>query len=51
MKEDSIKEDNDIIKICGHYVFSDPSFKKLRPSLDSEVKIRVQERIKEIIKL
>ena len=51
VKEESIKEEKDIIKVCGHYVFSDPSFKKIRPNLDAKIKSKIKERIKEIINL
>ena len=51
VNEESIKEEKDIIKVCGHYVFSNPSFKNICPRLDSEVISKVQKRIKEIKKI
>lgn len=51
VNEQDIKEEKDIIKVCGHYVFSKPEFKKIKPDLSSEIKSKIKNRIKEIINL
>ena len=51
VNESLIKNESDIIRICGHYVFSDPDFKKIKPNLESKIKSKVKQRVKEIIQI
>lgn len=37
-----------LIKICGHYILSDPSFTKLVPDLDKKIKFNIKDRIKKL---
>jgi len=35
---DPINQKIDLIKICGHYVLSDPEFTKIKPNIDQQIK-------------
>lgn len=50
---DPFKDKKKLIRICGHYLFSDPKFKalmrkKIFHGIKSEIKLKVQERINDI---
>ena len=36
----------ELIKICGHYVLSDPEFIKIKPNIDSKIKSVIKDHIK-----
>lgn len=38
-----------LVSICGHYVFSDPEFAQIKPSIDDSVKKKVTERLSGIL--
>ena len=37
----------ELIKICGHYVFSDPQFLDIKPDLDSLIKLNIKNKLNE----
>lgn len=41
-------EKEKLVIICGHYVFSDPRFKEIKPNIDEQVKMKVKERLSKI---
>ena len=48
--ENFIPEDNkrELIKICGHYVFSDNKFENIKPNIDSAIKKSIKDKLLEI---
>ncbi len=48
--DDFVPEDNkkELIKICGHYVFSDKKFLDIKPSIDNEIKSVIINKLKEL---
>lgn len=38
----------DLIKICGHYVFSDPSFISIKPDVDEQIKDNIFSKLKKL---
>jgi hypothetical protein len=46
-----IPEDNkrELIKICGHYVFSDESFLDIKPDIDDKIKKVIKEKLRSLI--
>lgn len=38
----------ELIKICGHYVLSNPEFLKIKPNIDSQIKINIKEKLHEL---
>jgi|TARA_R110000744_G_scaffold231145_1_gene349332 hypothetical protein len=49
--KDFIPEDNkkELIKICGHYVFSDDEFKLIKPGIDSKIKKVITDKLKSLV--
>jgi len=47
---DPIKQKLDLIKICGHYVFSTEEFKKIKPNIDSIIKLNIKNKLNELFK-
>ena len=49
--KDFIPEDNkkELIKICGHYVFSNEKFKSIKPDIDNKIKESIKHKLKELI--
>jgi len=49
--KDFIPEDNkkELIKICGHYVFSDEKFIDIKPSIDNEIKKVITNKLKGLV--
>ena len=47
---DFVPEDNkkELIKICGHYVFSDPKFLEIKPSIDLKIRDTIKNKLKEL---
>ena len=39
----------ELIKICGHYVFSDSKFVKIKPDIDNKIKDTITNKLKELI--
>ena len=39
----------DLIRICGHYVFSDPEFQKIMPDIKHLVDNKIKDRLKELL--
>ena len=48
--KDFIPENNkrELIKICGHYVFSDDRFLKIKPNIDLKIKEVIKNKLKEL---
>ena len=48
--DDFVPEDNkkELIKICGHYVFSDPKFLEIKPSIDLKIRDTIKNKLKEL---
>jgi len=38
----------DLVKICGHYVFSDPEFLKIKPDIENKIKFKINEKLHEL---
>jgi len=51
VNKDFIPEDNkrELIKICGHYVFSDERFKLIKPDIDNRIKESIKDKLKGLI--
>ena len=49
--EDFVPEDNkrELIKICGHYVFSDKKFVDIKPSIDIKIKEVITQKLKGLV--
>ena len=49
--EDFIPANNkrELIKICGHYVFSDERFKKIKPEIDNKIKDVIKNKLRELV--
>jgi len=49
--KDFIPDDNkkELIKICGHYVFSDDEFKLIKPGIDSKIKKVITDKLKSLV--
>ena len=45
-----IPQDNkrELIEICGHYLFSDKEFKKIKPNIDSEIVLEINYKLEEL---
>ena len=45
-----IPQDNkrELIKICGHYLFSDKGFKKIKPDIDTEIVLEIKYKLEEL---
>ncbi len=39
----------ELIKICGHYVFSDDEFIKIKPDIDNKIKDTITDKLKDLI--
>tara|TARA_Y100000593_G_C4308258_1_gene336917 strand:- start:581 stop:1543 length:963 start_codon:yes stop_codon:yes gene_type:complete len=48
--DDFVPEDNkkELIKICGHYVFSDPKFLEIKPNIDLKIRDTIKNKLKEL---
>ena len=42
---DPKKNKEDLIKICGHYIISNPEFAKIKPDIDEKIKQRIKEKL------
>ena len=38
----------DLIKICGHYVLSNPEFLKIKPNIDDKIKFNIKKKLNEL---
>lgn len=47
---DPINQKLDLIKICGHYVFSTKEFKKIKPNIDQKIKLNIKNKLNELFK-
>jgi hypothetical protein len=47
-----IPQDNkrELIEICGHYLFSDNGFKKIKPDIDTEIVLEIKYKLGELYK-
>ena len=45
---DPITQKLDLIKICGHYVLSNPEFLKIKPNIDNKIKINIKNKLHEL---
>ena len=51
--KDFIPEDNkkELIKICGHYVFSDERFLNMKPHIDDKIKSVIKNKLRRLNEL
>ena len=47
---EEVKQIDQLISVCGHYVFAEEKFKEIKPQIDEIVKGRIKQRIAEILK-
>ena len=40
----------DLIKICGHYILSNPKFLKIKPNIDNKIKTNIKNKLNELFK-
>jgi len=40
----------DLIKICGHYILSNPEFLKIKPNIDVKIKSNIKKKLNELFK-
>ncbi len=40
----------DLIKICGHYILSNPEFLKIKPNIDGKIKSNIKKKLNELFK-
>lgn len=45
---DPFTQKEDLIKICGHYVLSNPKFLKIKPDIDDQIKTNIKEKLYEL---
>ena len=45
---DPLTQKEEIIKICGHYVLSDPKFLEIKPNIDTKIKTVLADKLREI---
>tara|TARA_R110001592_G_scaffold314659_1_gene590360 strand:+ start:5595 stop:6536 length:942 start_codon:yes stop_codon:yes gene_type:complete len=43
-----IKQKKELIKICGHYVLSDPKFLSIKPNIDTQIKNNIKKKLYEL---
>tara|TARA_R110002020_G_scaffold409914_2_gene619705 strand:+ start:930 stop:1871 length:942 start_codon:yes stop_codon:yes gene_type:complete len=43
-----ITQKEELIKICGHYVLSDPEFLKIKPNIDNVIKLNIKNKLNEL---
>ena len=46
-----VPEDNkrELIKICGHYVFSDEKFLEIKPDIDNKIQNTIKEKLSSMV--
>ena len=44
----SFNDSEELIKICGHYVFSDERFLNMKPNIDDKIKRIIKNKLKEL---
>lgn len=44
------KQKKELIRICGHYVFSEPNFLSIKPNIDDYIKLKINEKLNELYK-
>lgn len=47
---DPVSQKLDLIKICGHYVFSTEEFKKIKPNINKKIKSNIKNKLNELFK-
>ena len=45
---DPFSQKEELIKICGHYVLSNPEFLKIKPNINSQIKTNIKEKLYEL---
>lgn len=45
---DPFTQKEDLIKICGHYVLSNPEFLKIKPNIDTQIKTNIKKKLYEL---
>ncbi len=45
---DPFAQKEDLIKICGHYVLSNPEFLKIKPNIDDQIKTNIKAKLHEL---
>ena len=44
-----INNKRELIKICGHYVFSDPNFLDIKPNIDDKIKKVIKNKLEDLV--
>ena len=47
---DPFTQKEELIKICGHYVLSNPEFLKIKPNIDTQIKSNIKQKLYELHK-
>ena len=49
--KDFVPSDNkkELIKICGHYIFSDKEFLNMKPNIDDTIKDVIKNKLRELV--
>ena len=47
---DPLSQKEELIKICGHYVLSNPEFLKIKPNIDQKIKSNIKRKLNELFK-
>jgi hypothetical protein len=45
---DPLTQKEDLIRICGHYVLSNPEFLKIKPDIDTQIKTNIKKKLYEL---
>ena len=45
---DPLTQKKDLIKICGHYVLSNPEFLEIKPNIDTQIKTNIKKKLYEL---
>ena len=50
VNDEFIPQDNkkQLIDICGHYVFSEDSFKNIKPNIDEKIQQKIREKLRRL---
>ena len=47
---DPFTQKEELIKICGHYVLSNPEFLNIKPNIDTQIKSNIKQKLYELYK-
>ena len=45
-----LTQKEELIKICGHYVLSHPEFLEIKPNIDTQIKLKIKEKLNELFR-